>query len=290
MAVVAAGDEAPRKRKQRFSESELEVLLSEVERRKTMLFGVRGQPAGATRSSLAWALVARRVGAVAGVSRDGTSVRKRWNDAKRSVSRKMAGAIGCSAAGDDQARVLGLSSWEQRVANVILDGEIGKPGGRPEAEIERTSSDEDVKVRKCSNEGQLQQEQDVKVLLMDTLSKNRAERNHESDQLPADCLPHIVPSHATSVVTSTDCGMTKQPQSNFIPYHPTLPGSKGSGRMEAEGQASRQVHFQLGALTQALTAVDSRLQEISHNQVSMIKVLQAISDQLEATVGQRPPQ
>uniref|UniRef100_A0A8C4NFP1 Myb/SANT-like DNA-binding domain-containing protein n=1 Tax=Eptatretus burgeri TaxID=7764 RepID=A0A8C4NFP1_EPTBU len=256
MAVVAAGDEGPRKRKQRFSESELDVLLSEVERRKTMLFGVRGQPAGATRSSLAWALVARRVGAVAGVSRDGTSVRKRWNDAKRAVSRKMAGAGGCSAE-DDRSVVLGLSPWEQRIANIILDGDIGRPG-RPEAENERTSSDEDVKVRKCSNEGQLHREKDVKVLLM--------------------------------VATSTDGGMTTQPQSNFIPHHPTLPGSKGSGRMEAEGQASRQVHFQLGALTQALTAVDSRLQEISHNQVSMIKVLQAISDQLEAIAGQRPPQ
>uniref|UniRef100_A0A8C4PYK9 Myb/SANT-like DNA-binding domain-containing protein n=1 Tax=Eptatretus burgeri TaxID=7764 RepID=A0A8C4PYK9_EPTBU len=288
MAVVAAGDEGPRKRKQRFSESELDVLLSEVERRKTMLFGVRGQPAGATRSSLAWALVARRVGAVAGVSRDGTSVRKRWNDAKRAVSRKMAGAGGCSAE-DDRSVVLGLSPWEQRIANIILDGDIGRPG-RPEAENERTSSDEDVKVRKCSNEGQLHREKDVKVLLMGKLSKPRSERNHESDQLPADCLPHVVPGHATSVATSTDGGMTTQPQSNFIPHHPTLPGSKGSGRMEAEGQASRQVHFQLGALTQALTAVDSRLQEISHNQVSMIKVLQAISDQLEAIAGQRPPQ
>ncbi|XP_041109231.1 uncharacterized protein LOC121317403 [Polyodon spathula] len=128
-----------RKRKQRFSDADLDHLLEEVEKNRTTLFGTPETPTNPLESSRTWAKIARNISAVGKVPRDGTSCRKRWNDARRQVKKRMADLTRATWRTVDT-----LTPWEMKVASLIPTEEV-EGLGVLEAGFQTPESSEDVK-------------------------------------------------------------------------------------------------------------------------------------------------
>ncbi|KAK1171149.1 hypothetical protein AOXY_G5868 [Acipenser oxyrinchus oxyrinchus] len=128
-----------RKRKQRFSDADLDHLLEEVDRNRATLFGTPETPTTPLESSRTWAKIARNISAVGKIPRDGTSCRKRWNDARRQVKKRMADLTRVTWRTVDT-----LTPWEMKVASLIPTEEV-EGLGVLEAGFQTPESSEDVK-------------------------------------------------------------------------------------------------------------------------------------------------
>ncbi|XP_067245457.1 nuclear apoptosis-inducing factor 1-like [Chanodichthys erythropterus] len=108
-------------KKRNFTESELEVLLSEVETRKNILFGTLSSGINNKRKKYEWESLADAVNAVGSESRTVNDLKKKWSDIKVDVKRRTAAhrpRVGRTGGGKG---VDELTPFEQRVASIIGD-------------------------------------------------------------------------------------------------------------------------------------------------------------------------
>ncbi|XP_052464014.1 nuclear apoptosis-inducing factor 1-like [Carassius gibelio] len=108
-------------KKRKFTESELEVLLSEVETRKHILFGTLSSGINNKRKKYEWESLAEAVNAVGSESRTVNELKKKWSDIKVDVKRRTAAhrqSVGRTGSGKG---VDELTPFEQRVASIMGD-------------------------------------------------------------------------------------------------------------------------------------------------------------------------
>ena len=77
-------------KKKNYTEPELEVLLSEVEARKHVLFGTLSSGVSSKRKKTGWESVCQAVNAVGSETRTQAEVKKKWSDIKVDVKRRLA--------------------------------------------------------------------------------------------------------------------------------------------------------------------------------------------------------
>ena len=77
-------------KKKNFTETEMEVLLSEVETRKNVLFVTLSSDISRKRKRSGWESVCEAVNAVGSENRTQAEVKKRWSDIKVDVKRRLA--------------------------------------------------------------------------------------------------------------------------------------------------------------------------------------------------------
>ncbi|XP_016341425.1 nuclear apoptosis-inducing factor 1-like isoform X2 [Sinocyclocheilus anshuiensis] len=108
-------------KKRNFTESELEVLLSEVETRKNILFGTLSSGINNKRKKNEWDSLADAVNAVGSENRTVNELKKKWSDIKVEVKRRTAAhrqSVGRTGSGTG---VDELTPFEQRVASIVGD-------------------------------------------------------------------------------------------------------------------------------------------------------------------------
>ena len=77
-------------KKKNFTETELEVLLSEVEARKNVLFGTLSSGISSKRKRSGWENVCQAVNAVGSENRTQAEIKKKWSDIKVDVKQRLA--------------------------------------------------------------------------------------------------------------------------------------------------------------------------------------------------------
>lgn len=108
-------------KKRKFTECELEVLLSEVETRKNILFGTLSSGINDKRKKYEWESLADVVHAVGSENRTVNELKKKWSDIKVEVKRRTAAhrqSVGRTGGGTG---VDELTAFEQRVASIMGD-------------------------------------------------------------------------------------------------------------------------------------------------------------------------
>uniref|UniRef100_A0A8C5AEI9 Myb/SANT-like DNA-binding domain-containing protein n=1 Tax=Gadus morhua TaxID=8049 RepID=A0A8C5AEI9_GADMO len=108
-----------RGKKRNFTESELEILLHEVEMRKHMLFGTLSTGINAKQKRSEWERVCEAVNAVGSQQRTHSEIKKKWSDLKVEVKRR-AHRRSVTATGGGTG-VGELSPFDLRVAALIGD-------------------------------------------------------------------------------------------------------------------------------------------------------------------------
>ena len=121
-------------KKRNFNESELEVLLNEVETRRAVLFGSLSSGINTKKKKFEWECVCEAVNAVGSEQRTPTEIKKKkWSDMKVEVKRRIAAhrrsitATGGGTGGEE------LTPFDQRVAAIVgdtaLSGVVGAHEG-----------------------------------------------------------------------------------------------------------------------------------------------------------------
>ncbi|XP_059367785.1 nuclear apoptosis-inducing factor 1-like isoform X2 [Carassius carassius] len=106
-------------KKRNFSEAELEVLVSEVDERKAILFG--GHSSGITNKNkyLEWQHITAAVNAVASANRTLPDVKKKWSDLKVGVKKRLASHRQSVCATGRGKGAPDLSPMETRMASIL---------------------------------------------------------------------------------------------------------------------------------------------------------------------------
>ena len=80
----------PSKKKMRFSNCEIEVLLNEVDHRKSVLFGSLSTGVTNKNKQLSWQFVAAAVNEVSSTPRSFSEIKKKWSDMKVDSKKRIA--------------------------------------------------------------------------------------------------------------------------------------------------------------------------------------------------------
>ena len=110
-----------RVKKRNFTESELEILLHEVEMRKHMLFGTLSTGINAKQKTNEWERVCEAVNAVGSQQRTHSEIKKKWSDLKVEVKRRVSAHRRSVTATGGGTGVGELSPFDLRVAALIGD-------------------------------------------------------------------------------------------------------------------------------------------------------------------------
>ena len=110
-----------RGKKRNFTESELEILLHEVEMRKHMLFGTLSTGINAKQKRSEWERVCEAVNAVGSKQRTHPEIKKKWSDLKVEVKRRVSAHRRSVTATGGGTGVGELSPFDLRVAALIGD-------------------------------------------------------------------------------------------------------------------------------------------------------------------------
>uniref|UniRef100_A0A8C5C235 Myb/SANT-like DNA-binding domain-containing protein n=1 Tax=Gadus morhua TaxID=8049 RepID=A0A8C5C235_GADMO len=110
-----------RGKKRNFTESELEILLHEVEMRKHMLFGTLSTGTNAKQKRSEWERVCEAVNAVGSQQRTHSEIKKKWSDLKVEVKRRVSAHRRSVTATGGGTGVGELSPFDLRVAALIGD-------------------------------------------------------------------------------------------------------------------------------------------------------------------------
>uniref|UniRef100_A0A8C5CRZ1 Myb/SANT-like DNA-binding domain-containing protein n=1 Tax=Gadus morhua TaxID=8049 RepID=A0A8C5CRZ1_GADMO len=110
-----------RGKKRNFTESELEILLHEVEMRKHMLFGTLSTGMNAKQKRSEWERVCEAVNAVGSQQRTHSEIKKKWSDLKVEVKRRVSAHRRSVTATGGGTGVGELSPFDLRVAALIGD-------------------------------------------------------------------------------------------------------------------------------------------------------------------------
>ncbi|XP_039526127.1 myb-related transcription factor, partner of profilin-like [Pimephales promelas] len=108
-------------KKRNFTENELEVLLSEVETRKNVLFGTLSSGINNKRKKKEWESLSEAVNQVGSESRTVNELKKKWSDIKVEVKRRTAAhrqSVGRTGGGTGADE---LTPFDQRVASIVGD-------------------------------------------------------------------------------------------------------------------------------------------------------------------------
>ncbi|XP_061571121.1 nuclear apoptosis-inducing factor 1-like [Cololabis saira] len=120
-------------KKRRFTECELETLLTEVEARKTVLFGSLSSGINTKKTKGEWDLVAVSVNAVGSEHRSPQELKKKWSDIKMEVKRRAAAHRRSAAMTGGGAGTEALTPFEERVCAIVgetvLTGFLSVPEG-----------------------------------------------------------------------------------------------------------------------------------------------------------------
>ena len=116
-------------KKKNFTEHELEVLLTEIEARRHVLFGTLSSGVSNKRKRTEWECVCVAVNAVGSEKRTHAELKKKWSDVKMEVKRRTAAhrrSVAQTGGGTGEER---LTPFEQRVAAIVgetaLSGVVG---------------------------------------------------------------------------------------------------------------------------------------------------------------------
>ena len=110
-----------RGKKRNFTESELEILLHEVEMCKHMLFGTLSTGINAKQKRSEWERVCEAVNAVGSQQRTHSEIKKKWSDLKVEVKRRVSAHRRSVTATGGGTGVGELSPFDLRVAALIGD-------------------------------------------------------------------------------------------------------------------------------------------------------------------------
>ncbi|KAL7383453.1 hypothetical protein ABVT39_011126 [Epinephelus coioides] len=113
---------ATRAKKRNFTDTEIEVLVGEVETNQKILFGTLNAGVTNQRKNAAWEKVTTAVNSVRSEERSLLEVKKKWFDIKiRAKKRVTAHRHEISATGGGQATTTQLSPMDTRIASIIGD-------------------------------------------------------------------------------------------------------------------------------------------------------------------------
>ncbi|XP_039630071.1 nuclear apoptosis-inducing factor 1-like [Polypterus senegalus] len=135
-----------KKKKKNFSDCEMEVLLSEIEARKNVLFSNLGSGISNKRKVMEWHSVADAVKSAGAEDRTVSELKKKWSDIKVAVKRRVAAhRLHVSSTGRG-TELPELTPFEQRVAAIIGDTLIVGilPAGEGDSDI-TTGADNSTK-------------------------------------------------------------------------------------------------------------------------------------------------
>ncbi|XP_027132538.1 nuclear apoptosis-inducing factor 1-like [Larimichthys crocea] len=110
-----------RGKKRNFTESELEVLINEVEMHREILFGTLSTGINAKRKRREWEHVCEAVNAVGSEQRTESELKKKWSDLKVEVKRRVSAHRRSVTATGGGSGVEELSSFDRRVASLVGD-------------------------------------------------------------------------------------------------------------------------------------------------------------------------
>lgn len=122
---------AKRAKKRNFSETEIEVLVGEVEEKQQILFGTLNAGVTQKKKNLAWESVTCAVNSVGSEERAVSEVKKKWFDIKLCAKKRVtAHRQELSHTGGGQATTR-LSPMDTRIASIIGDTALSGiiPGG-----------------------------------------------------------------------------------------------------------------------------------------------------------------
>ncbi|XP_061582062.1 myb-related transcription factor, partner of profilin-like [Cololabis saira] len=124
-------------KKRKYTECELETLLTEVEARKIVLFGSLSSGINTKRKKGEWDLLAASVNAVGSEHRSTQEIKKKWSDIKVEVKRRAAAHRRSAAMTGGGAGTEALTPFEERVCAIV--GETVLTGFLPVAEGDAVS-------------------------------------------------------------------------------------------------------------------------------------------------------
>lgn len=111
-------------RKRNFSDCEVEALISEVEAKRTILFGSLSSGISAKTKRIAWENIAKSVNDVGSENRSTADVKKKWSDIKVDVKRRVAAHHTSSQKTGGGPGVEALTPFDQRVTAVLGDQSV----------------------------------------------------------------------------------------------------------------------------------------------------------------------
>ncbi|KAE8284740.1 Nuclear apoptosis-inducing factor 1 [Larimichthys crocea] len=130
-----------RGKKRNFTESELEVLINEVETRREILFGTLSTGVNTKRKRREWEHVCEAVNAVGSEQRTESELKKKWSDLKMEVKRRVSAHRRSMTATGGGSGVEELSSFDRRVASLVGDTALTGVVGAHEGDTDHLQDD-----------------------------------------------------------------------------------------------------------------------------------------------------
>lgn len=120
------------RKKRNFADTDIDVLVSEVENRKTILFGSHSSGVTNKRKSVEWQQIVEAVNNVSGTERTMPEIKKKWSDLKVEAKKCLSShRLSLAATGGGKGEP-NLTSFEKRMAFVL--GQTSVCGIVPENE------------------------------------------------------------------------------------------------------------------------------------------------------------
>lgn len=134
---VMAQAKRERERKKNFSEAEIEIILSEVELKKHILFSSISSGVTGTGKSKAWKEVTDAVNVVSAVPRTMPEVKRKWFDIKMEAKKRICAHRKNISATGGGGSLSKLSNTDERIAGII--GESALSGIIPDGDSDMPS-------------------------------------------------------------------------------------------------------------------------------------------------------
>ncbi|XP_041087712.1 myb-related transcription factor, partner of profilin-like [Polyodon spathula] len=257
-----------RQRKERFTKQELDILLQEVEARRTIIYGTKHRAPRATKVKEAWEQIAASMnGSSSGIRRTAQECRKRFNDVRRRSKHKLSSARQAAVStGGGPSTSQPLMSMEEIASSTLQRESVmgfgGQEAGLPSADPIQQRRGEEYPTRLRHTDSPRREEQ----------RENEATGQQENYIRPAQRSPaqspSVLPSPRRELVTAPRSRRRRHTMEENSDGHQTFLRLQQSGFSMLQRELrmlGRNLSSRFGRLEHRVVGMEQSLFRINNN-------------------------